>query len=279
MQLCTKHMVQWITTRLPSSVQCNNTVRKHQTHPNPFICLDPPHRRRMLFIQVVFTPSMEVDLTYFFHRSRSHFTSDASVNADADAWWKVQSKPMYSFEASTLTIGVNTPYQWPVAYPGRRGGGANPSVWGKNHYYRPQTKFAKAMFSQVSVCTRGGGVSVSVRGVSVSVLGGVSVRGGLCLGGVCLEGVSVQGGLSRRPPMVMSGQYASYWNAFLFDKTFAKNCMKRKEIGLGWGWLGGVWYGAANAYRRADKRTILIAIRQQLPIRRQSSHNAINHCV
>ena len=42
--------------------------------------------------------------------------------------------------------------------------------------YRPQTKFVKVMFSQVSVCPRGRGVSV---------------QGDLCPG----EGVSVQGGL------------------------------------------------------------------------------------
>ena len=29
-----------------------------------------------------------------------------------------------------------------------------------------------------------------------------------------------------------SGRYASYWNAFLFCKIFAKNCMKIKEFGL-----------------------------------------------
>ena len=28
----------------------------------------------------------------------------------------------------------------------------------------------------------------------------------------------------------MSGWYASYWNAFLFGKIFAENCMKMKEI-------------------------------------------------
>ena len=57
---------------------------------------------------------------------------------------------------------------------------------------------------------------------------GVSVQGGLCPGGLCPRRVSVQGGLclggallcpgslSWRPPRtVMSGQYASYWNAFL----------------------------------------------------------------
>ena len=69
-------------------------------------------------------------------------------------------------------------------------------------YYRPQTKFAKVMFSQVFVCPWGGG-SLS-RGVSfqrrVSVRG-VSVQGGLCQGDI---------------RMVKSGRYASYWNAFLF---------------------------------------------------------------
>ena len=29
-----------------------------------------------------------------------------------------------------------------------------------------------------------------------------------------------------------SGRYASYWNAFLFCKFFAENCMKMKEYGL-----------------------------------------------
>ena len=68
-------------------------------------------------------------------------------------------------------------------------------------YYRPQTKFAKVMFSQVFVCTRGGSLSGgSLSRWSLSgggVLGGLSRLGGLCPG----WGVSVQGGsLSRIPP-------------------------------------------------------------------------------
>ena len=68
--------------------------------------------------------------------------------------------------------------------------------------YRPQTKFAKVMCSQVSVCPQGdlglypGGTPVpgrvSVQGVSVHR--GVSVQGGLCLG------VSVKGGLCQGDP-------------------------------------------------------------------------------
>ena len=77
--------------------------------------------------------------------------------------------------------------------------------------YRPQTKFAKVMFSQVFVCPKGGGVSVvSVQGglcpgrsLSGVFFGGVSVQGDLCLGrgslsmGIYVQagGVSAQGGL------------------------------------------------------------------------------------
>ena len=70
-------------------------------------------------------------------------------------------------------------------------------------FYRPQTKFAKVMFSQTFVWPQGGsrslskegvsvqgrGVSVQGRGVSVQGRGSLSKGGGLCPG----EGVSVQG--------------------------------------------------------------------------------------
>ena len=60
-------------------------------------------------------------------------------------------------------------------------------------HYRPQTRFAKVMFSQVFVCPQGEG-SVS-RG---SLSGGVSVRGkGLCPEGLVSKGVCVQGGLCQ----------------------------------------------------------------------------------
>ena len=88
--------------------------------------------------------------------------------------------------------------------------------------YRPQTKFAKVMFSQVFVCPQGGGSQSLSRGLcpgglslgdgsvwKVSVWGGlsrgVSVRGDLCPGVFCLGSVSVQGD----PPTVQSGRYAS----------------------------------------------------------------------
>ena len=57
-------------------------------------------------------------------------------------------------------------------------------------YYRPQTKFAKVMFSQVSVCPQGSLSLCPGGSPSQGDLhpGGVSVRGGLCPGGLCLGG-------------------------------------------------------------------------------------------
>ena len=58
---------------------------------------------------------------------------------------------------------------------------------------------------------------VSARGVSVrgvSVWGSLS-KGGLCPGGSLLGGLCPGGPLLGRLPTVMSGQYTSYWNAFL----------------------------------------------------------------
>ena len=59
-----------------------------------------------------------------------------------------------------------------------------------NLNYRPQTKFAKVMFSQVFACPRGGGGGSLSRGKSLS--GGVSVHRGLCQG---------EGSLSGRSPL------------------------------------------------------------------------------
>ena len=61
-----------------------------------------------------------------------------------------------------------------------------------SHCYRPQIKFAKVMFSQVSVCPQWGG--------------------GLCPGGLCLP--------LDRDHTVTSRRYVSYWNAFLFYLKF-----------------------------------------------------------
>ena len=64
-----------------------------------------------------------------------------------------------------------------------------------SHFYRPQTKFAKVMFSQVSVCPQVGSQSLS-KGVSIwgVCLGG----GGLCPGGLCLGCLCLGVSLSRR---------------------------------------------------------------------------------
>ena len=117
------------------------------------------------------------------------------------------------------------------------------------------------MFSELFVCPQGGlslcpgevslwGMSMS-RGVSrgVSVQGEGSVQGvlsrGVSVWGLC-PGVSVQGSLSRGslsrgvsvweglcqgdPGTVMSGLYASYWNAFLFYIIFPSMCLCCTEM-------------------------------------------------
>ena len=47
-----------------------------------------------------------------------------------------------------------------------------------------------------------------------SLSGGISVQEGFCLGGLCPGWGLCQG---DPPCSVKSGQYASYWNAFLFN--------------------------------------------------------------
>ena len=56
-------------------------------------------------------------------------------------------------------------------------------VLGESNFYRPQTKFAKAMISQVSVCPKGG-----VRGRGPCVAGGVCGRRGMRGRGPCVAG-------------------------------------------------------------------------------------------
>ena len=89
--------------------------------------------------------------------------------------------------------------------------------------------FTGVCLSTGGLCPKGslsGGVSVW----------GVSVQGGHCLGGLCVEGglclgfsvlaFSVWGvSVTENPPpyTVTSRWYASSWNAFLYEKSFAKN--------------------------------------------------------
>ena len=94
-------------------------------------------------------------------------------------------------------------------------------------YYRPQKKFAKVMFLQVSVIlsTRGGGMACMAGG---RVWQGEGVRGrGVCDGGACVVGGVMHGrggmsgwggGMRGRYYEIRSicGRYGSYWNAFLY---------------------------------------------------------------
>ena len=90
------------------------------------------------------------------------------------------------------------------------------------YYYRPQTKVsvrgslsrAGGSLSRGSLSRRWGslskGESLSSGGLCLCPEGGLS-PGGLCPGGLC-PGESVR----ETSHTVKSGQYASYWNAFLF---------------------------------------------------------------
>ena len=92
--------------------------------------------------------------------------------------------------------------------------------------YRPQTKFAKVMFLQVSVILSTGGACVVAQGGRVCLLpGGCMLAPGgrvwLLLGGhawLLRGGGGVHGFFDDIRSM--SGRYASYWNAFLFDDSF-----------------------------------------------------------
>ena len=107
--------------------------------------------------------------------------------------------------------------------------------------YRPQTKFVKVMFSQVSVCPRGclsvhRGMSVCPQGdVCLSTVGevsvqGVSVQGGPVQGVLCPRGLCPGRGRVRETPcMVICGQCTSYLNAFLL--TLILPCMSVGSLG------------------------------------------------
>ena len=69
--------------------------------------------------------------------------------------------------------------------------GSNP--FNDKYFYRPQTKFATVMFSQMSVCLRGEGILVSVQGVSF--------QGVLCPGGsLSRESLSRGVSVTETPP-------------------------------------------------------------------------------
>ena len=74
----------------------------------------------------------------------------------------------------------------------------------KLYFYRPQTKFSKVMFSQVSVCPQG----FSVQGCLCP--GGVSVQEGSSVRGLCPEGFYPGGLCQGDPHTVTNGQYTSY---------------------------------------------------------------------
>ena len=113
--------------------------------------------------------------------------------------------------------------------------------------------FAKVMFLQVSVCSRGAGVrgrGACMAGgcvVAACMAGGVHGGRGCMMGGVCDRGACMVGGMHGRcvcvvcmPPsryykiQSMSRWYAFYWNAFLLDIILVKVVDLRMINNLYW---------------------------------------------
>ena len=64
-------------------------------------------------------------------------------------------------------------------------------------YYRPQTKFAKVMFSQVSVCPQGEGACM-VEGHALKRVRVACMVGGMCGRGACVVGACIAWGMCAR---------------------------------------------------------------------------------
>ena len=80
----------------------------------------------------------------------------------------------------------------------------------KTSCYSPQTKFAKVMFLQVSVCPQGGGVAFMARGhmwQGACMVGGVCGGGGVCVvvGGACVAGGNAWRGACMVGRVCMAG--------------------------------------------------------------------------
>ena len=84
--------------------------------------------------------------------------------------------------------------------------------------YRPQTKFAEVMFSQVSVCLQGACVARRrCAWQGEHVWWGACMVEGMYGKEVCMAGgCAWQGGVRDSRDGHCSGRYASYWKTFLF---------------------------------------------------------------
>ena len=128
------------------------------------------------------------------------------------------------------------------------------SVSPSDSFYCLQTKFAKVMVLQVSVCPRGWGCvwlgGMHGRGACVADMhgkgGGMHGRGHSCRGacmvggmhgrGTCMAGGCVWQAHPHPTPgryyeiQSMSGRYASYWNAFLLYNANTKPYNIKQQV-------------------------------------------------
>ena len=94
-----------------------------------------------------------------------------------------------------------------------------PGYWrGLHTCYHPQTKFAKVMFFQVSVCSLGGCLLQGMFAPGVPAPGGECLLPGGSSPWYIDHSLIVTRVVTRPPPHdgYCCGRYASYWNAYLY---------------------------------------------------------------
>ena len=97
------------------------------------------------------------------------------------------------------------------------------------HYYHPQTKFAKVMFSQVSVCMCGKGGMHGWGGMA----GGACVAGGgMCGKGACVARGCVAGGMHGREVCMAGGTCVAGGTATAAGGTHSTGMHSRLSINL-----------------------------------------------
>ena len=135
------------------------------------------------------------------------------------------------------------------------------SQGGSPCFYRPQTKFAKVMFSQVSVCPQGGmhGRGGGLHGRGACMAGGVHGRGcswqGVCMaGGACVAGAGCvwQEGMLGRGGMHHRG--CAWQGACMAEGVHGRGCARqgglcgrgRVCVAGGYAWQRGMCSGGMH---------------------------------
>ena len=156
------------------------------------------------------------------------------------------------------------------------------TVYVISYLYRPQTKFAKVIFSQVSVCSQGGGVHGK----------GVCMAGGMCGRGACMAGGCACQGCMHGWGVCMSGGHA-WQGACMTGGMHGTGVCVAGGVWLtrGHAWQGGAWHahppasryyeiwsmsGRYTSYWKAFLSTMLSGIVKRLSIVKREQLNLMN---